>query len=69
MDKQRSLICFTCGIPLAAAPREASEFESATECPRCSSINQLIEELLRKSDAQFAGMRWGDLNPGRNTHT
>ncbi len=58
MDKQRTLICFTCGIPMAAAPREPSLMEPATECPRCSSISQLIEELLKKSDAQFTGMRW-----------
>jgi len=57
MDKQRSLICFTCGPAGGRAARTLPN-GAATECSRCSSVSQLIEELLRKSDAQFTGMRW-----------
>ncbi len=52
MEKQKdSPVCLTCGTPVP---------KLMAECPRCSSVDQLIQELLHKqaSQIQGAGMRW-----------
>lgn len=52
MEKQKDTpVCLTCGtfVPYPTA-----------ECPRCSRVDQLIQELLHKQATQIqgAGMRW-----------
>ena len=40
MDKRKvaRMDCFTCGKPMT----------TAGQCPRCATVDQLIEELIRK---------------------
>ena len=56
--------CFTCGKPLTPVRIESTANGWAGQCPRCATVDELIEELIRKQlrdsgSATSAAMRAG----------